>query len=64
MQDNELQILRGQILLHKAQQAYFTNQATQAIEFCHQALALLPSSWTFGRGAAMLFLGAIDASRW
>ena len=57
LQDNDLQILRGQILLHKAQKAYFTNQATQAIEFCYQALALLPSSWTFGRGAAMLFLG-------
>ena len=54
---DDLQILRGQILLLRAQQAYFSNQPTQAIDLCRQALALLPPSWTFGRGAAMLFLG-------
>ena len=40
---NDLQILRGQILLLRAQQAYFSNQTTQAIDLCRQALALLPS---------------------
>jgi LuxR family maltose regulon positive regulatory protein len=55
--EDERQLLRGQILLIKAQRAYFSNQPTRAIDLCRQALALLPLSWTFGRGAAMLFLG-------
>jgi LuxR family maltose regulon positive regulatory protein len=54
---DDLQLLRAQILLVRAQQAYFGNQPIRAIDFCQQALALLPRSWTFGRGAAMLFLG-------
>ena len=54
---DDLQLLRAQILLLRAQQAYFGNQPMRAIDFCRQALALLPLSWTFGRGAAMLFLG-------
>jgi LuxR family maltose regulon positive regulatory protein len=55
--EHELQILRGQILVIKTQQAYFSNQPTRAIELCRQALALLPPSWTFVRGGAMLYLG-------
>jgi LuxR family maltose regulon positive regulatory protein len=54
---DDLQIIRAQLFLLKAQQTYFGNQPLQAIEFCRQALALLPLSWKFGRGAAMLFLG-------
>jgi len=54
---DDLQLLRAQILLMRAQQAYLGNQPTRAIDLCRQALALLPLSWTFGRGAAMLFLG-------
>ena len=54
---DDLQLLRAQILLMRAQQAYFGNQPMRAIDLCRQALALLPLSWTFGRGAAMLFLG-------
>jgi LuxR family maltose regulon positive regulatory protein len=53
----ELQIMRGQINALRAQQAIFSNQSTQAIEFCQQALALLPVSWKFVRGGTMLFLG-------
>jgi LuxR family maltose regulon positive regulatory protein len=53
----DLQILRGQILDIKAQQAYFSNQQTRAIDLCQEALALLPSSWTYVRGGAMLYLG-------
>jgi len=53
----DLQILRGQILAFKAQQAYFSNQTTLAIDLCRQSLALLPPSWTFARGGAMFFLG-------
>ncbi len=54
---DDLQLLHAQILLLRAQQAYFGNQPTRAIDLCQQALALLPPSWIFGRGAAMLFLG-------
>jgi LuxR family maltose regulon positive regulatory protein len=54
---NDLQILRGQILVLRAQQAYFSNQVTRAIDLCRQALALLPASWTFVRGGAMMYLG-------
>ena len=54
---DDLQILRGQILSVKAQQAYFSNQTMLAIDLCQQALALLPPSWTFVRGGAMIYLG-------
>ena len=54
---DDLQILRGQILALRAQQAYFSNQPTRAIDLCRQALALLPQSWTYVRGGAMLYLG-------
>lgn len=53
----EAQLLRGQILLIKAEHAYFSNQQVLAIDLCQQALALLPPSWTFGRGGAFLYLG-------
>ncbi len=53
----DLQILRGQIFLPRAQQAYFSNQDTLAIDLCRQILALFPSSWTFVRGGAMIYLG-------
>jgi LuxR family maltose regulon positive regulatory protein len=54
---NDLQILRGQILVLRAQQAYFRNQTTAAIDLCRQVLALIPPSWTFVRGGAMFYLG-------
>ena len=54
---NDLQILRGQILVLRAQQAYFSNQTTRAIDLCRQALVLIPPSWTFVRGGAMFYLG-------
>ncbi len=57
LQTNDPEILRGQILLPKAQQAYFNNQDTQAINLCRQVLALLPAPWTFVRGGAMLYIG-------
>jgi LuxR family maltose regulon positive regulatory protein len=53
----DLQNLRGQILLIQAQQAYFKNKTVQAIDLCRQVLALLPTSWTFMRGGAMIYLG-------
>jgi LuxR family maltose regulon positive regulatory protein len=54
---DDLQILRGQIHVLRAQHAYFNNQPILAIDLCQQVLALLPPSWTFVRGGAMLFLG-------
>jgi LuxR family transcriptional regulator, maltose regulon positive regulatory protein len=60
---NDLQILRGQILLMRAQQAYFGNQITRTIDLCRQVLASLPPAWTFVRGGAMMYLGmAMQAS--
>ena len=56
MQADDLQILRGQILVLKGQHAYFGNQNTRASDLCRQALALLPAAWTFVRGGAMLYL--------
>ncbi len=54
---DEQQILRGQIFLLRAQQAYFCNQTSRAIDLCRQVLALLPPSWKFLRGGGMLYLG-------
>jgi LuxR family transcriptional regulator, maltose regulon positive regulatory protein len=54
---DDLQLLHGQILAIKAQQAYFSNQPSVAIDLCRQVLALLPASWTFVRGGVMLYLG-------
>ena len=52
----ELKILHGQIMLVKAEHAFFRNQVSMAIDLCRQALLSSPS-WTFGRGAGMLYLG-------
>ena len=57
MPAEDRQILRGQILPLKAQWAYLTNQPARAIDLCQEALALLPSSWTFARGGTMMYLG-------
>ncbi len=60
---NDLQILRGQILLMRAQRAYFSNQNTKVIDLCRQVLAIFPDSWMFVRGGAMMYLGmAMQAS--
>ncbi len=55
---DDLRILRGQILMIRSQQMYFFyNQTMRAIDMSREALALLPPTWTFVRGAAMLYLG-------
>ncbi len=53
----DLQILHGQLLLLNGQQAYFNNQTNQAIDLCKRVLVMLPSTWKFVRGGAMLYLG-------
>jgi ATP/maltotriose-dependent transcriptional regulator MalT len=54
---SDLQILRGQINMLMAQYAYFSTQTARAIDLSKESLTLLPPSWTFVRGAAMLYLG-------
>jgi LuxR family transcriptional regulator, maltose regulon positive regulatory protein len=54
---NDRQILHGQIITARSQQLYFSNQTSQAIDLCRQALTVLPSSWIFVRGGAMMYLG-------
>jgi LuxR family transcriptional regulator, maltose regulon positive regulatory protein len=59
----EQHVLRGQILLPQAQRAYFSNQHAHTIDLCQQVLSLLPPSWTFVHGGAMIYLGmAMQAS--
>ena len=47
---NNSQIIRGQILVLRAQWLYFTNATTQVIDLCREALTLLPPTWTFFAG--------------
>jgi LuxR family maltose regulon positive regulatory protein len=54
---DDLRVLRAQIYALRAQQAFFSNQTTWAIDLCREALTLIPPSWTFVRGAMMLYLG-------
>ncbi len=53
----DVQIMRAQILLNKSQHMYFSNQTTLVIDMCREVLALMPPSWTYARGSAMLYLG-------
>ncbi len=57
LSDDDRKILGGQILLPKAQLAYFNNQQAVSIQLCNQVLAIMPPSWTFVRGGAMIYLG-------
>jgi tetratricopeptide (TPR) repeat protein len=54
---DDLLTLRGQIVTLQGQEAYISNQPTLAIARCHEALALLPKSWSYVRGALTMFLG-------
>jgi LuxR family transcriptional regulator, maltose regulon positive regulatory protein len=60
--ENDLQILHGQLLLLKAQQAYFNNQTTQAIDLCRRALALVPPTWKYVRNGVILYLAVCQQS--
>ncbi len=53
---DELQVLRGQILLIKGQEAYIRNLPRLAAERTRAALTILPQDWTYLRGAATLYL--------
>jgi LuxR family maltose regulon positive regulatory protein len=56
LQPDERQILRGQMIGMKAQQALFLNQPTLCISLSKEALALIPHSWVYLRGAVLLYL--------
>ncbi len=55
--EDDLQILQGEILLPRAQQAYFSNQNALAIVMCRKIMDLVPPSWIFVHGGAMIYLG-------
>ena len=40
---------------------YLTNHGDQAVPLARQALEILPETWRFARGNAMVYLGAGDA---
>jgi LuxR family maltose regulon positive regulatory protein len=50
-----LSLLRGQMAVLRGQQAYYRNRPAETVACCEEALALLPASWTYVRGGAMLF---------
>ena len=53
----EVRLLRGQVLALQGQYAYLSNEAARCVACCEEALALLPTSWTYPRAGAMLFWG-------
>ncbi|MGE5377844.1 MAG: LuxR C-terminal-related transcriptional regulator [Bacteroidota bacterium] len=55
--ESDLQILHGQLLLMKGQQAFYNNRTTQAIDLCKRVLGIFPTTWKFIRSGAMLYLG-------
>ena len=63
MPADDLQLLRAQILLLRAQQAYFGNQPLRAIDYCQQALALLPRIVDIRARRSDAFPGLIHASQ-
>lgn len=54
---DEFQFLRAQLLLLKAQDAYYSNQVNQSMLYCQEVLARLPKEWLFARGGAFFYLG-------
>jgi LuxR family maltose regulon positive regulatory protein len=54
--ESDRQILRAQISLIRAEQAFFSNQHQQAMDLSRQVLGLLPRAWSFVRGGAMMYL--------
>jgi LuxR family transcriptional regulator, maltose regulon positive regulatory protein len=50
-------ILRGQIASLQTQQAFNRGQSASGITCGREALTLLPESWSYARGGAMIFLG-------
>jgi LuxR family maltose regulon positive regulatory protein len=53
----DVQLLRGQTMVLRAQEAYLGNQPARSLALCDEALTLLPSDWHYARGGAMLYWG-------
>lgn len=54
--ESDRQVLRAQISLIRAEQAFFSNQHQRAMDLSRQVLGLLPPAWSFVRGGAMMYL--------
>ena len=48
-----MKILRGQIATLRAQDAFFANQLSRAIEYSRKGLTLMPESWVYVRGGLL-----------
>ncbi len=55
--EEDRRLLRGQMLALMAQEAYLNNQPARCVAYCEEALALLPPSWTYVRGGAIVYWG-------
>jgi LuxR family maltose regulon positive regulatory protein len=53
----DLSVLRGIIATLRGQEAYSRGQADRAIAYSEEALALLPSRWSYVRGIAVVYWG-------
>jgi ATP/maltotriose-dependent transcriptional regulator MalT len=51
------EVVWAQVTALYGQEAFLNNQNEQAIAWCREALAKLPRSWSYLRGAVTLFLG-------
>jgi LuxR family maltose regulon positive regulatory protein len=52
-----LRMVRAQAAVLRGQQEYQHNRPEEALACCREALALLPVSWSYVRGGAMLYMG-------
>jgi len=60
---DQIQLLRGQILVLRANEAFFNNQFTFSLTCSQEALRLVPPSWMYLRGVTMEMWGmAMQAS--
>ncbi len=50
-----IQVLNGQILLLRAQEAWLGNRPSICVENCQKIKAIMPSSWTYVRGGSILY---------
>lgn len=56
-ESNRLQTMRAHIAVLRGQEAFHANQLEQAMALLQEALLLLPKSWTYIRGGAIMYLG-------
>ena len=54
---DQLQLLRGQILALRANEAFFSNQFTLSLTCSQEAMSLVPPSWRYLHGVTMMIWG-------